>query len=208
MRQLGEEAYFYRMTLTLNALPLSAMVKDSTKTLHEEVEQLLLPRLMEIRDRDDYAVVLKMFYGFFYPLETKLPLYISETDLLDFSERRKTSSVLLDLQAIDHSIEHLSLCSSLPQIQSKAQAFGVLYVLEGSTLGGKMIAKMLRKNNASAVPDDALHFFSGYGEDTGNKWKTFLQALNNQAQPADVITAANETFLHLKHWMQHTLYHV
>ena len=196
------------MPLTMNALPLSATVKDSTKTLHEEVEQLLLPQLMGIRHRDDYAVVLKMFYGFFHPLETKFPLFITVTDLPDLSERRKASSVLLDLQAIGHSNEQVSLCSSLPKIENPAQAFGVLYVLEGSTLGGKMIAKMLRKNNASAIPDGALNFFSGYGENTGHKWKTFLQALNSQRQPDEVISAANDTFLHLKRWMQHTLSHV
>lgn len=184
------------------------MVKESTKTLHEEVEQLLLPQLTGIRDGDDYAAVLKMFYGFFYPLETNLLHTLTATDLPDLAERRKASSIVQDLQRIGHAEAKIPLCTALPPIQSKAQAFGVLYVLEGSTLGGKMIAKMLRKNNAAAVPEDALHFFFGYGEETGSKWKTFLQALNNQEPAGEVIAAANNTFLHLKHWIQHSLYHV
>ena len=184
------------------------MVKDLTKTVHEEVEQLLLPRLTAIQNQDDYAAILKMFYGYFYPLEKIVQSHISPSELPDVTERRQAASIVKDLQAIGHGENQIALCTQLPQIEKTAQAAGALYVLEGSTLGGKVIVKMLRRNKGAAVPENALRFFEGYGEETGNKWKAFLQFLNRQENTNDVVAAANETFLYLKYWMQHTLYHV
>lgn len=173
--------------------------------MHEAVEAVLLPRLTSIQSSRDYAAILAMFYGYFQPLESSIQHYITPTRLPDIRERRTAGAVLHDLAAIGHDDEPLPLCESLPVIENTAQAFGALYVLEGSTLGGKMIAKMLLKNAALNITPGALSFFSGYKEETGSKWKAFLEALNKQEEPAQVVQAANETFYHLKGWMQQQL---
>ncbi|HEU4901607.1 MAG TPA: biliverdin-producing heme oxygenase, partial [Flavisolibacter sp.] len=160
------------MPLTMNAVPLAAMVKDETKTVHEEVEQLLLPHLAAVQTTDDYAAILKMFYGYFQPLEKMIEALVTPAILPDIAERRKASAIVHDLSAIGQDANSLLLSTHLPKIENAAQAMGALYVLEGSTLGGKMIAKMLRKNEALSLSDDKLTFFSGYGEETGSKWKT------------------------------------
>ena len=195
------------MPLTMNAVPLAAMIKDSTKTVHEDVEQLLLPHLASVQNTADYAAILKMFYGYFLPLEKMIEAFITQAILPDMTERRKASAIMHDLSAIGQEVEALSLCTHLPQIENAAQAIGALYVLEGSTLGGKMIAKMLRKNEALSLTDDKLTFFSGYGEETGNKWRTFLLVLNEQEDSSDVVKGANETFFYLKCWMQQSFSH-
>jgi heme oxygenase (biliverdin-IX-beta and delta-forming) len=195
------------MPLTMSEVPLAAMVKDLTKTEHEEVEQLLLPYLASVQSTGDYAVILKMFYGYFLPLEKKIEAFITPAILPDIAERRKASAILHDLSAIGQEVDSLSLSPHLPKIENAAQAMGALYVLEGSTLGGKMIAKMLRNNEALSLTDDKLSFFSGYGEETGSKWKTFLHVLNQQESRSDVVKGANETFFYLKSWMQQSFSH-
>ncbi len=80
-----------------------------------------------------------------------------------------------------------------------------MYVLEGSTLGGQIISKMI----SQALPgkaDHALTFYAGYGEQTMPMWNSFKTALNEQVQsPADqqeLVHAANETFLKFSRWVE------
>lgn len=195
--------YFYAMSLVANETTLSVLVKEATATVHAELEDLLLPKLSSIETFEDYAALLKMFYGFYNPLENSILQYISADILPDIFERRKTILLQHDLAALGQNTNKILHCFSLPSITNPAAAFGAMYVLEGSTLGGRVITKMLLQNNG--VPPTALLFFSGYGESTGSKWKSFLQTLNAQVREKDVIAGANATFLHLKSWMQKTL---
>ncbi|HEV7331416.1 MAG TPA: biliverdin-producing heme oxygenase [Flavisolibacter sp.] len=189
------------MPLTANATLLAGLVKNATQRPHKEVEDILLPVLTSIRTTDDYAVVLKMFYGYFHPVEKQIEQHLPISSLPDLSERRKADSILEDLRLIGHGSDSLPLCTALPPIGNTAQAFGALYVLEGSTLGGKQIAKMLAKN--PILPAGATRFFTGYGDQTGTKWKGFLEVFNQQSEQETIITSANETFNFLKGWMQH-----
>lgn len=87
-----------------------------------------------------------------------------------------------------------------------AQAFGSLYVMEGSTLGGKMIYKVV-KELLGLDEQNGLSFFYGYGAETGNKWKIFQQSLlklSSEHTNTDdqIIDSANHTFLQLKAWIE------
>lgn len=185
----------------------AAVIKETTRTLHQDVEQLLLPQLRAIKNPGDYGSILKMFYGYFQPLENVIHQHITTAELPDIAQRRKAAALLHDLNEIGNGETALQPCTDLPRLQNTAQAFGALYVMEGSTLGGKMIAKLLQKNSALSTCENALRFFSGYGDDTGNKWKTFLEVLNRQGDTGDVVHGANETFFYLKRWMQHSFSH-
>lgn len=191
------------MSFVVSESPLSATVKAATAALHAELENLMRPRLSSIKSGEDYAALLKMFFGFYGPLENSIHRHITQDLLPDIHGRQKTSLLQEDLNTLGLDTQQIPICFSLPQINNSAAAFGALYVLEGSTLGGRIITRMLLQNDA--VPREALRFFSGYGEATGGKWKTFLQALNSQAQQPETITGANDTFYYLKNWMQKTL---
>ncbi len=191
------------MPLTIHETPLAGLVKNATQQVHEEVEAILLPALTSIQSTGDYAAILKMFYGYFHPIEKAIEQQLHTGLLPDLAERRKSSSLLEDLRRLGQATENLPLCADLPPITDPAEAFGALYVLEGSTLGGKQIAKMLAKNGA--VPEGTTQFFSGYGEQTGSRWKSFLEAFNRQTDSEAVTASANKTFYLLKGWMQHVL---
>lgn len=85
---------------------------------------------------------------------------------------------------------------------------GALYVMEGSTLGGRYIYKMLQGHPSLEVPVAALHFFNGYGEATSQRWKSFGAALNSLPLHQDeIVRSAEETFRLFAQWIRQTLYH-
>lgn len=55
---------------------------------------------------------------------------------------------------------------------SLAYALGYAYVIEGSTLGGRVILKHIAPT--LNLQDKGVKFFSGYGAETGRFWKSFL----------------------------------
>jgi heme oxygenase len=65
----------------------------------------------------------------------------------------------------------------LPTIGTKAEALGALYVLEGSTLGGRTILRALRSQGVST---DGLDFLDPYGKDAGVNWRRFLRVLERE----------------------------
>ena len=190
------------MPLTLE--PAAVMLKKATAARHIDVEKTMNPCIQNIRSIEDYASLLKTFYGFYFPLQNRISRFLNATDLADINERKLALLVLEDLRSLGLPVADLPTCNDLPTISNKAQAFGCLYVIEGSTLGGRVISKWLQKNPFITLQEEQLHFFNGYQEQTGSKWKTFLDALNEQQDIHAVIDAANETFLLFQNWITTT----
>jgi len=193
------------MPLTITK-SVAQLLKEKTREAHSTAENLLTPKLCSIHSYDDYAAVLKMFYGYFYPLEQVIKKYITSDILTDIDERRNSMFVLHDLQSLNCSTENLSVCDQIPRANNINDAFGFLYVLEGSTLGGRMISKMLMKNIYIKLDQGNLNFFNGYKEETGNKWAHFLSVINHREDNGHTIVAkAVEAFDGLTQWMKKTL---
>lgn len=193
------------MSITLATHSVASLLKTETAQHHAETENYLVPHLQQIQSTTDYAAILGMFYGFFKPLEEQIADIISPDILPDISKRNKAHLAEEDLKIVNTAPagEQLPVAKSLPSINNLRQAFGALYVLEGSTLGGRYIAKMLAKSPAN-LPTAAMSFFEGYGEATGPMWLAFQQKLNEFTgeDTPEIIAAANETFIKMKAWMQ------
>ena len=186
-------------------LTVSERIRESTLEKHREAEEVLMSILRKIRTREDYNRILECFYGFFQPLQLQIRRYIHPQDLPDIDERRTSDLLLCDLQSLGSGTETLPICHRLPRISNKVQAFGALYVLEGSTLGGRVISKMLAGGSSSYLFKHVLHFFNGYGDKTGSKWKTFIEVLNLQPDEEEMINSARETFTLFKNWLNHLI---
>ena len=90
-------------------------------------------------------------------------------------------------------------------IGSVADALGVLYVIEGSTLGGRIIGRMLERSLGATQADGAA-FYHSYGEDRGPKWAAYKAALDRfgDETPSEtdrVIGAASASFDAMESWM-------
>ena len=189
------------------AEPTTALLKSQTAEAHAWLESLLLPHLQAVRTASDYGTILKLFYGYFAPLEKELASHIASIDLPDFSQRRKAHFIISDLESIGETVTDLPVANDLPVIRTKAEAFGGMYVMEGSTLGGRGIMRMLMKS-LPQLSTASFGFFNGYGESTGPMWIAFQQALNaiatDEAAQGQVVSTANETFLKFGKWIQQT----
>lgn len=178
-------------------------IKSETKQWHQETEGLLIAKLKRIKSKEDYAGILHIFYGFFSPLQQQIERFIKEQQLPDMVQRRKTSLIENDFFELQIKMKP-DICTHLPSIHNKLQAFGAFYVIEGSTLGGAHIAQMLKNN--IFVSKASLTFFNGYGDHTLRMWQKFKEALNNiihdESELQQVTDAANDTFRKLKIWIQ------
>lgn len=177
---------------------LSDQIKLQTRLQHQELEAVLIPKIKSIRSKDDYASLLQLFYGYFAPLEKDIGA-LMDSRLPDFDQRRKTGTILRDLDFIKHKVNFPTQEFAIPVIQNFLQALGSLYVMEGSTLGGRVIANMIGRQ-LNFPSEIGLSFFNGYGDATGNMWKRFLHILNDPnlsvLERDAVIFSAKITFIH------------
>lgn len=180
----------------------TALLREATRTPHAQLEKAMVERLRQTVTPAAYTSLLRMFYGFYKPVEDLIDLHVDKHYLPDHEGRRKSSAILSDLRILGEE-DVGGLCSQLPIISNSYTAFGAMYVLEGSTLGGRIICAMLKKNLNAELP--AFSFFEGYGENTGVMWAAFKSKLDNYTtdagRKAEIIDAATTTFVNFKKWM-------
>lgn len=172
---------------------VSNEIKEATKVAHQQLEKTVVMRLKAIRSQADYADVLKHFYAYFHAIEQAIQPFITADVLPDYAERRNSDYIRQDIESLGGDMNDLPAAQA-PEIQSVAAAFGALYVLEGSIMGGLYIVQMLQKYGL----ETGFSFFSGYGEETREKWATFTVHMNSAATNEDdkqtVIRTGEATF--------------
>ncbi len=184
-------------------------LKAKTAASHRNVEAspLMQPIATRKLTPENYTHILRKFYGFFQPLETSIH-HLPELEyyLPDLPNRRKSASILQDLRAINQEnivLASLPLCPDVPQITNVSEALGAMYVMEGSTLGGKIISKIVHET-LGYTPENGIAFFNGYGTQTGPKWKAFQETLTRFAKTPDreegIVNSATLTFQKLEVW--------
>lgn len=179
-------------------------LREATTVAHRELEARL-PFLQADFTRPRYVRLLKAYYGFYHPLEQALcaqPLPAA----LAYADRQKTAALAADLQALGLTcaqIEQLPRCRHLPRVGDTDSALGVLYVLEGATLGGQVLLRSVRAQLAIGTEDGAS-FLDIYGAATGQRWRSFLAVLAAIEQPVSrqrCIQAACATFALFHAWL-------
>jgi heme oxygenase len=183
---------------------LSERLKEETKVAHVKVEALIIPKIKALDTYQSYKNLLYIFYGFFKPVEEQITVYLQEDVLPDINERRNAMLIQQDLAFIGEQKPDV-VCIELPLIKDAATALGAMYVLEGSTLGGIHLSKMIADKMSFTSPK-GVAFFSGYRNKTATKWDFFKEQLNNYTESTEVenevIRSANETFLKFKNWIE------
>jgi heme oxygenase len=180
-------------------------LREATRHAHARIEgalPLLDPKLTRVK----YRRVLEAFFGFYVVLEPHV-LVAAGTHAADIElgQRGKVSLLHLDLRALGRTsveIEALQRCGELPATVTPSQALGVLYVLEGATLGGQVIARNLGAALGLGATNGAA-FFAGYGEETRAMWKQFSEHVDRSAglDSQVVVASAIDTFEKLRIWL-------
>src|SRR5579871_3901102 len=95
-----------------------------------------------------YRSYLEVVFGFYDAFETSLQNHPVQNVLTDHAARRKTPLLIRDLKvlgATSASIAAIERCSQIPRCPTEAAALGSLYVLEGATLGGRVLFPMVER---------------------------------------------------------------
>ena len=172
-------------------------IRLATSVIHAETEEVFqLHRLQTIEHYMRLLVVMETFYASWEPPIVASPLW-QEFQYRPFPK----------LHYLRNDIEVLG-GSPAKQLQlsppdSVAAVVGVLYVLEGSMLGGQIIANHLEKT-LGLSSENGLSYYRCYGKKNRVQWQIFVDFLGEFERKyptleGDVTRAAQATFTVVQH---------
>lgn len=181
---------------------LTTILKEQTLAAHQALEKILISHLKAIDITGDYLKLLKWFYNFYAPLERQILHHLPSDLIDDYRLRRKSDLLINDIQSLNGDMNvQADFTKPIVSINNVAEALGAMYVLEGSTLGGSVISKLIM-NRLPACSEANVTFFLGYGSETMAMWERFKLILNHypldDSQKDSVINSANQTFIKFK----------
>ena len=181
---------------------LTEELKENTDDIHQASEKKMIIALKKIETKEAYINLLSWLHGFYAPLETLIRRQLTEDNFPGITKRSRAEYILWDIGESGVPAPDPDTCEQLPVIDSFHSALGAMYVLEVSTLGGRIIAGMICRSLDSLK---SLSFFNGYGAETGNMWTSFKNYLNRPFTAEarrEIIAAAEDTFLTFKSWIE------
>jgi heme oxygenase len=178
-------------------------LKTETRPAHDRIEAAMdLARHLETAGA--YRSLLARLHGFHAPWEEAAGRALADEAF--FGDRRKAGLLARDLAALGLSeaqIRALPRCRDLPPMRSAAEAYGSLYVVEGSTLGGAIIARQVEAALGLSA-ETGCAYFRAYGSALGPRWKAFQARLLAMSSPAHddlIVASASRTFAAMQDWL-------
>jgi heme oxygenase len=186
------------------AVALMARLRSATAGVHAATEDLPLMRALldPAVTIPDYRRYLEALYGVYLAVEPALYAALPPSLPARLGVQQKLPALRQDLARLGMVPSPLPAgwTSSLRRsIDGPGAALGGLYVLEGATLGGRVIARRLRRAlgaDAAALP---FAFLDGRQREPGAAWRAFGAALEQAAAdrgvpPAAVVAGAVAVF--------------
>ncbi|MEQ8900789.1 MAG: biliverdin-producing heme oxygenase [Roseovarius sp.] len=204
-----------RRVFTAKGSPRNISLRDQLRAAtHQQHERLhehpcFLALFNESLCIGDYRDLILRLYGFYQPLDRAIGRAISCgaacTAGYDYAERAGyLAQDLADLGWSAEAIEESPRCNEAFDIVSPASLGGILYVIEGATLGGARIDRAARR--LLAREDQAgRRFWSWCRTVGGHRWpmtNRYLEDLEaDGAAVSDLREGARDTFRLLADWL-------
>jgi heme oxygenase len=175
---------------------LLVRLRRETSGLHRKVEEMTdLPG--SVSTREDYVRLLGRLHGFHTAVEARLADSCWAAGWLDLEialpAHRRAHLLSADLESIGAVPEKAAV--RLPELDNIGQALGCLYVVEGSSLGGRVLAPAFR----AVLGDVPTAFFDSDERMHPHPWRSVMAGLRRFDLTAgsadDVVLGAQETFL-------------
>lgn len=196
-------------------LSVRQRLRANTAEIHEALHHHPgFVSLLEMRITPlEYRGLLARLYGFHETFERFL--HVASPEVLrglSAHKLERTSALRADLRALGMSgfeIDALPLCKDLRPVRSRTELMGRMYVVEGSALGGRVMASkldgMLGVGNMRGRT-----FLAGRSAPDPLPWPDFcrlLETLNGPTDVEDIIESAMMTFRILADWLNHGCSH-
>jgi heme oxygenase len=178
------------------------ILRQATEADHRNVEGAV-PLMHEGLDTAQYVQCLQQIYGVVAAWEERAAEVGPEWLQSALLARKRKPLLELDLAWFGVT-EKDDRRPTLPEMGDLPSLFGGMYVMEGSTLGGQLIARHvetalhLREGRGSS-------YFRGHGSQTGPMWKEFGEMLKLRIpdeQTDAVVVSAKAMFSTFGTWMQ------
>lgn len=184
---------------------LSQRLRAATRELHEATESLPFAARLMAPDlgREDYARTLARMLGVIGPLEAAV-MEADRDGALGFQPLPQGGSIIADLFRLgwdEGRVASLPLAPLPPGLDRAPAAAGVVYLLDGSLLGGRVVARRLRDSLGPGVAGN----LSFHADDpaASRQWQRCRAWLDGLPAPwADGAEAgALSAFAALRDWM-------
>ena len=168
-------------------------LKKQTASLHQETEQDNLAKyiLDHSITLEQYKTLLKQNYKAYATINRliKLNQDLVPSNLKEFADDQKVKDLAQDLKRLDAATPEVDVEDT--KLVSPAELLGMLYVVEGSMMGGLLI----RKNLASCSNLEHIethHFFGKNPPEVMSRWKSFTAGVESKAYSEAEMDAAAE----------------
>lgn len=154
-------------------------LKAQTSKQHRAIESAI-PIMKPSFTVDDYKKYISLFLDFMHGVELHLKTHLPPKLFKQWQDRL-CKTALLEEDAFNLEIpvkrtnkdwekQNLSFLSDLTTVPD---LIGIMYVLEGSTLGGQLITRSLKER--LKLRSDTMNYLNCYGTETSFAWKQFAK---------------------------------
>jgi heme oxygenase len=178
---------------------VSEYLKQNTAEYHDAAEKLFNSEKIfnKTFTLEDYKKIIHTNYLMLLHSEDKIFGSLSDkySEKLQLNNRKKLALIEKDIESL--SLENQAASHDL-QLDNEHEALGAMYVIEGSTLGGNVIAKQLSKTEG--FDNVTFNFFGCYQENTGPMWKNFKEVLDTEVKEEnfkEVLSGAKKLYTFL-----------
>jgi heme oxygenase len=187
---------------------LSSQLREATRAAHVAVEAAFALDARLAAGRDAYGGLLLDLRGFYGPVEAALvaaPGWARLAPRLDVRSRCRVGLIDEDLRRLGLAGAPCARMAGVPALGSLARGLGCLYVLEGSALGGRIVARRAREALGEDLP--VAFFSSRGGEQLAADWRALQRSLDafgarrGAVARRVAVSAARETFGALGGWL-------
>lgn len=148
--------------------PVLRSLREATGDLHQRLEQRF-DAVSELADPSKRPATIARYDAFYSSAHASLSPTLESVEGLDFPTRSRAWQSARPRLAGEQSV--------FPQPADECEALGLCYVVEGSTLGGRLILRQLR---ARGIADPDLLFLDPYGQAGGPMWRSLLAVLERE----------------------------
>jgi heme oxygenase (biliverdin-IX-beta and delta-forming) len=188
------------------ALPIAlTALRQATADLHRAVEQQV-PLMSKDFDRNQYVAWLQLMHPFYSGIDEILSVG-QQLDPIPWAYVPRAALIEQDLAWLNARPQDQGqpLPTSWKGLSTAHHRLGILYVVEGSALGGQVLHKALART-VGVTAENGASFLMPHGPDPRPQWAGFIECLRPfEAEPdavSNMITGAQMTFSALSDWIR------
>lgn len=163
-------------------------LREATQAPHQRLENRL-DILRQVATAHGRRRLVERFHALHRDAEAALSPWLAALAGLDFDVRRRSPHLARDLAVLRGAPAQGEPIT----LRGVGEALGLMYVLEGSTLGGRVIR---RRVEAAGGDMAGLSFLDPYGDQVGERWRSFLSLVEARPEADAIVAGAVAGFHH------------